>query len=554
MFRSILRSAVHTVLAAACTAGFCSTGIAASAPAPTAPALRHEEMNVIVISLQCLRQDHLGTYGYQRDTSRNIDALASRSVLFENAIAQANFTPVAQMSIFTSQYARMHGMVSFEISKDTVTQRTLPEILKYYGYATAAFASSPEFFVRFDTSSGATINTADVYARSFDAFESTRRGLGPKHVRKIPDESLEWIRENKDRKFFLWIASGLLHMPYAAAVPVEEQTRYDDRSYTPFWKRLTQLPAEVAADEDPSYDVLSRVSRGDFYWGFQPVHHLSPADVQYVINRYDAGVHYTDQFIGELMRLLDSLHLTEKTLIVLHSSHGDDLGERSDFFHYDVSDGVVRDALIIRFPLGEFGGKRIAPQVQSIDIMPTVLEYLQVPVPHEAQGKSLLPLIRGDKGASGSEYAFIDRIPWWEYTLSKWYLEFQGNRGAHFAASEQARLKEYRDLLRQEFDRLDYPPGDIAVRTKEWKLVLRKNPSLLNRVSWWNFITGTAHAVDETALYDLAKDPQETMNVAAKHPEVVNRLKEKLLAWDRSMESRKTVFRKFDKRLIIPYP
>ncbi len=548
------RPSYGIILAASLLQLFATVLPGQAAPSTPASDPRYEDTNVIVISLQCLRPDHLGINGYKRDVSRNIDALARRAVIFENTIAQANSTPVAQMSIFTSQYARQHGMVSFEVAKDQVTPRTLPEILKLYGYTNAAVISSPEFFVRFNSVTGTTIDTGDVFSRSFDVVESTRRGLDRRAIRKIPDESLDWIRENKDKKFFLWIAGGLLHMPYAAAVPDPYRSMFDPPGYTPFWKRLPQLPREVADDPDPSYDVLSRVYRNEFYWGFAPIYRLRADDIAYVTGRYDAGVYYTDLFIGELMKLLDSLDLTKKTLVVLHSSHGDDLGERAGFFHYDVSEGVVKDALIVRFPGGEFGGKRVAQQVQSIDIMPTILGYLGIPVPHEAQGGSLLPLLRGDRMTPPSEYAYIDRIPWWEYTLSQWYLELQGGRGAHFAESERTPLGDYEDLLRKSFAPLDYPPGDIAVRTNEWKLILRKCPELLDRVSWWKFITGSRHDVEPVELYDLKHDPTEQTNVAAKHPDIVLKLKQQLLSWDASTESRKAPYRKQEQRMIIPYP
>jgi hypothetical protein len=273
-----------------------------------------------------------------------------------------------------------------------------------------------------------------------------------------------------------------------------------------------------------------------------------------VTARYDAGVYYTDIFIGELMKLLDALDLTKRTLIVLHSSHGDDLGERGGFFHYDISEGVIKDALIVRFPGDEFGGRRVREQVQSIDIMPTVLNYLGIPAPHEAQGRSLVPLLRGERQAATSEYAYIERIPWWEYTLSKWYLEFQSARGVIVPPAERNRLEDYRTLLHASFDRLEYPPGDIAIRSNEWRLILRKNRELLQTVSWWGFITGRSQRVDEVELYDLKRDPLEKKNIARDRPDVVARLKAPLLEWDEAMEKQKARYGKDEKRLIIPYP
>jgi arylsulfatase A-like enzyme len=515
---------------------------------------RHEYTNVILVSLQCLRADHLGTYGYRRETSRNIDALAKQSVVFDNAISQANLTPVAQMSVLTSQYPRVNGMVSFEVAKDMVRSRTLPEILKYYGYTTAATISSPEFFMRFDTEAGTLINPGDVFSRSFDYYGRTARGPQGASIRTLPTDAFQWLRNNKDKKFFLWIGSGLLHMPYAAAVPPPYQSMYDPPGYTPFWKRLPGQVGEGSWNADPSYDVFSRVFRNDFYWGFKPIYHLNDADVQYVTGRYDAGVFYTDLFIGELMKLLDSLKLTEKTLVVLQSMHGDDLGEHGLFFHYDVTEPVMKNALIMRFPNGEFGGKRVGEQVQGLDVLPTILNYLDIPVPHDAQGGSLVPLVRGDKGAAGSDYVFIDRLPWWEYTLSKWYLELQNASGGQFPPSEETKLKAYQQLLQASFAELGYPPGDIAVRSNDWKLIVRKNRDLLEKVSWWRFITGQQQPVPELELYDLQKDPLEKVNVAKDHPEVVAKLRSKLREWDAAVERQKATYKKEEKRLIIPYP
>lgn len=515
---------------------------------------RHEYTNVILISLQCLRADHLGTYGYGRETSRNIDLLAKKSVVFENAISQANLTPVAQMSVLTSQYPRVNGMISFDVAKDQVSARTLPEILKYYGYTTAATVSSPEFFMRFDTESGTMINPGDVFSRSFDYFGRTARGPQGASLRVAPTDAFQWLEKNKGKKFFLWIGSGLLHMPYAATVPAPYQSMYDPPDYTPFWKRLPDQAGDSSWGADPSYDIFSRVYRNEFYWGFKPVYHLTEADRNYVAGRYDAGVYYTDLFIGELMKLLDSLKLTEKTLVVLQSMHGDDLGEQGLYFHYDVTEPVVKNALIMRFPNAEFAGKRVQQQVQGLDVMPTILNYLDIQPPHDAQGKNMIPLIRGEKGADWGEFAFIDRMPWWEYTLSKWYLEMQNASGGQFAHSEAARLKDYQSLLQNSFTRLGYPPGDIAVRTNDWKLVLRKNLDVLEKVSWWRFITGIPIQHDPVELYDLKNDPYEKTNVAGKYPDVVARLKKPLLEWDASVETRKAKYRPDGKRLIIPYP
>jgi arylsulfatase A-like enzyme len=520
--------------------------------AESAPLERHQNTNVILVSLQCLRPDHLGVYSYKRDTSPNIDRLSKTSILFDNTISQANLTPVSMMSVLTSQYPRVNGMIAFDAAKDAVRSRTLPEILKYYGYTTAAVSGSPEFFMRYDTESGTEIKLGDVFSRSFDYFGRTRRGLGSS-LRVAPTESLDWIQKNKDKKFFMWIASGVIHVPYAAGIPVADKTIFDAPDYTPFWNQFHSIQAEEGTQDDTTYDVLMRIYRNEFYLGFKPVHRLTPSDNAYIISRYDAAIRYTDRFIGQLVDLLDKTGLSKNTILIIHSIHGEDLGEKGTYVHYDLSESAVKSALLMRFPAGEQGGKRIPDQVQGLDIVPTVLDYLGIPPDHGLQGSSLLPLIKGEDGATGTEYAYIDRIPWWEHTLSRWYLEFK-NSQVNYPASEKSAFTEYGNMLRKEFPPGSYPPGDVAIRTKQWKLILRKSPRLLEKVSWYGFITGSPLQYGDVELYDIIADPLEQKNMAAQNPKIADALKAKLLQWDASVEKKKASYGTGEKRFIIPYP
>jgi len=513
---------------------------------------RYENTNVILVSLQCLRPDHLGVYGYQRDTSPNIDRLAKSSVLFDDTTAQANLTPVAMMSVLTSQYPRVNGMIAFDAAKDAVKSRTLPEILHYYGYTTAAVSGSPEFFMRYDTESGTEIKLGDVFSRSFDYFGRTRKGLGSS-LRVLPMESLDWLQKNRDKKFFLWIASGVIHVPYAAGVPKAEKTIFDPPGYKPFWEKFHSIKAEEGTSDDTTYDVLMRIFKAEYYLGFKPVHTLTKEDHSYIVSRYDASIRHTDKFIGQLVASLEQTGLADNTILIIHSIHGEDLGERGTYVHYDLSEPVTRSALLMRFPGGDRGGKRVSEQVQGIDIVPTVLDYLGIPQDHGLQGKSLLPLVKGDKGAKGTEYAFIDRIPWWEHTLSRWYLEFK-NSQTDYPDAEKAPVAAYGSMLKTAFPQNSYPPGDIAVRTKQWKLIIRKAPRLLEQVSWYGFITGKSLQYGDVELYDIVKDPWMRDNVAAANPAVVADLKKRLQQWDASVEQRKGVYGAGEKRFIIPYP
>lgn len=524
-----------------------------SAATVAPPLERHEYTNVIMISLDILRPDHLGAYGYKKGTSPNIDRLAKQSVLFENAIAQSYLTPVAHMSVITGQYPRIHGMVSFEVHKNQVEEHSLPMILNHYGYETAAIVSSPEFFMRYDTASGKNVNPKDIFSDHFNYFGRTMPDASGS-VRVNPSAALDWLKSNKDKKFFLWVETGMLHPPYAQTVPEPYKSRFDPPNYTPFYERFPIRLGRESVDRGVPTEALFHVYKGDYYLDFEPIYHLEQKDVDFIRGRYDAGIYYTDMFIGDLLKQLDDLKLSGKTLVVFHSIHGESLGEHGYYFHHDVFDTEIKTALMFRLPDNERGGSRIARQVQSIDIMPTILDYLQIPLDEEAQGVSLLPLVKGDEADyKGEEYAFIDRLPWWEYVLGGWHLEHQTEREAQYTPAEIVKMKGYRALLQEKIGGGQYPPECIAVRTNQWKLILREKRELLENISWWNFISGKKFPVESLELYDLVNDPMEQKNVAREHPKVVEKLKARLLEWD-AFNNRLKAKLPVGPRMIIPYP
>jgi len=517
---------------------------------------RFENTNVILVSLQCLRPDHMGIGGYKRDTTPHLDRLSKSAVLFENSIAQTNLTPSAMMAALTSQYPRVNGLIAFDVTKDTVSARTMPDIMKTYGYSTAAVLSTPEFFMRFDGESGKMVNLRDVFSRSYDEYLWSRRRAGST-LRVVPTESLEWIQRNKEKKFFLWIGPGSLHPPYAAAVPQPDKSMFDPPGYTPFWTKFFPVSGNEGIPEDPTIDVLMRIWDGNYYQGFKPVHQLTPDDIAYINARYDAGVHYTDKFIGDLVDKLEKTGLLKNTILILYSVHGKALGEGGMFINYDLSEDEIKASLIIRFPDGQYAGRRITDQTQGIDILPTLLSYLGIPIAADMQGSDLMPLVRGEAGAKGSEYAYIDRIPLWEHWMSRYFLEFKFHdpQTPNHPPSEEQAIVAYEKMLQEELPMDAYPPGDIAIRTNQWKLILRKDARMLEKVSWPDFITGKHHPVPDTELFDLVADPLETHNVVAENPKVAAELKAKLMAWDADVERRKAPYRKSgEKRYIIPYP
>ncbi len=507
---------------------------------------RYRNTNVIMISIDTLRHDHLGCYGYSRGTSENIDQLAAQSVVFDNFISQAILTPVSQMSIFTSQYPRVNGVVSFQPAIELIKTKMFPEILKTYGYTNAAFLSSPEFLdSRYTNTRDGVNNTQKLFSRAFDYYIHPRGTF-----RGVPEEALQWIRENKESKFFLWLPIGTVHWPYSSSVPAPYRAQFDPPGYTPFFYDAVKYPAGRKLTDAVDADVLSYIYMNRFYGNTSNPYDLTDLDTKYIISRYDAGVLYSDLFVGRLLSLLDKLDLSRNTLVVLYSTHGEDLGEHGYYGHYDLYDTETKNALMIRFPQNRYGGKRFIPQAQGIDIVPTVLDYLSIPIHHEAQGVSLMPEIAGDRRPEGNAFAYITKTPLFEFVL------FKGRRLFVVATRKTDALGSYMDILKQNFESFDpqCPPYDIAVRTNEWKLILRNHVPMQKAVSWWGFVTGRAVDVKKLELYDLTRDPSEQMDVASRHPEVVELLVKKVKEWDASVTDRAIACGGKAERVLIPYP
>jgi len=511
----------------------------------------YKDTNVIFISIDTLRYDHLGCYGYQRDTSPNIDQLAKRSVVFDNFIVQAYLTPISQMSIFTAQYPRMNGTIGFRSDPGYVPPRRLPEILKYYDYFNAAFLSSPEFFLqKIIHPSGDISKAKSLFSHYFDVYEPTDK------VRQIPEKAFAWVEQNKDRKFFLWIAIGTVHWPYAQNVPEPLRNIFDPKEYSPFYLNYDNDPKDFK--DGLSHSILRRIYKNDYYLNFTPVYHLTEKDKAFIIGRYDAGIFYTDLFIGKLLLVLEKNKLMDKTLIILYSIHGEDLGEHGYFAHYDIYDTEVKNALIIKFPGNLFKGRRIATQVQGIDIVPTSLDYLGIPSQHSFQGQSFMPLIRNPKKARQTDnVAYVTRIPYWEAFSDRERIKSDAAEHS-FQNQGVKKIDIGSDLVNPScsfYPKSSYPPYDIGLRTNRWKLILRKNKLLLEKVSWWGYISNKKISQEEVELYDLEADPFEQNNVAYLYPAIVDRLKENLLQWDNTIEKQrpKKISTSSD-YLIIPYP
>lgn len=449
----------------------------------------YQDYNIILISIDILRADHLGCYGYELKTSPNIDKLAKEGILFENFIVQSYLTPISQMSIFSSQYPPTKDVRSF-ISENKPPRETLPKLLKKGGYKTVAFSTSPEFITDF-------ANRPSVFVPLFDDFQYTG-------FRNLPTDAFKWLQDNKDEKFFLWISIGSVHFPYGQNAPSEIKRKFDIIGYDGILKYKSL----------DWFDTLSRIYQNKLCTGnIRSCEwlELSEQDIGYIISSYDAGVYYADTYIGDLLDELKDLNIMDNTLVVLHGIHGEDLGEHGYFGHYDIYDTEVKTVLIIYSNDLSVKNKRISNQVRGVDIAPTILDMVGIALSNESQGKSLIPIIQGKENESLS--AYITRTPLWEEVLF-WIIR--------------------NDYLSFDFiDSLDNSThADIAIRTNEWKLIYRQSREIEEKISWYGFISNKTIKRDEFELYDLEEDPYEQINVIGDYPDIAEELKKDLLLWE----------------------
>lgn len=457
--------------------------------------------NLLLISLDIFRPDHMPCFGYDQPTTPYICELASHATVFDNFIVHAYQTPVSLMSMFTGRYPSSSGFTNFAAVLPAEVPY-FPEVLHEGGYDAVAMGSS--FEVMSDMSAYAKgslrfrkdgLNPGTSFSRGFDRFVFTGQ-------RNTPTDAYAWLGEPHDKPFFLWLILGTLHWPYGAHGDPAQQTRFDPPDYR-----------GPLADQKLGFEVVSRIFQGKLYGepGAPPTE-LGPADNAYINARYDFGMWTVDQFIGELLQSIPTATL-QNTLIVLHGVHGEDLGEHAYYGHYDIFDTEVRSTLIVLSPRRKQEGVHITTQVEGVDLGPTLLDLLGLPALPGTEGRSVAAMIPAGGGDDATP-AFFQRIPLWE-DIFRYRTDMP---------------KDYVTRIDPILDRAVV--GDTGIRTLRWKLLHRRARAIEEQVSWWTYLTGTPIRRPEWELYDLAADPTEQVDVAAREPAVTAKLAGELRAWE----------------------
>jgi arylsulfatase A-like enzyme len=308
------------------------------------PTISDKKSNVVLIIIDTIRADRLGCYGYPIATSPNIDALASEGMLFEQAVTCAPVTLPSVSAILTSTYPAINNVRyngKFFLSDASVT---LAEILRDNGYETGAFIGGFPLDSRFGVDQGFDIYDDD-FSRSTD--RRPRQWIGhetedfERTAAEVNERVFDWLESVKDEKFFLMAHYFDPHWPYEAPAP------YNDGS-------------------------------GD---------------------AYNSEIAYTDEHVGKLIAKLEELGLKDDTLIVLTGDHGESLGAHGEPTHGDyLFDTTIRVPLIFQHEGRVPKGLRIGTMVKTIDIMPTIIDFLGLPKGPHTQGDSLVPTFEGKPG------------------------------------------------------------------------------------------------------------------------------------------------------------
>jgi arylsulfatase A-like enzyme/Tfp pilus assembly protein PilF len=296
--------------------------------------------NVLVITLDTLRADHLGSYGYAAAQTPRLDALARSGLRFAQATTVVPLTLPAHSSLFTGAFPAWHGVRDnggFYLGDDQVT---LAEVLRDRGFRTGGFVSAFVLDRRWGIAQG--------FERFFDEFDLDAFGDAPgmdtiqRPGAQTVDQALAWLAADREQPFFAWVHLYDPHAPYQAPEPLR-----------------SRFPATMAG-------------------------------------AYDAEIAATDAQVGRLLDALAAEGRLDDTLVVALADHGEMLGEHEEQAHgFFVYDAAVHIPLIVAGP--GVPARAVAEQVRIVDVMPTVLDLLGVPAPQGVQGVSLRPLARGER-------------------------------------------------------------------------------------------------------------------------------------------------------------
>jgi choline-sulfatase len=302
-------------------------------------------LNIVLVTIDTLRADRVGCYGYSKIETPNLDKLAARGTLFENAVSQAPLTPPSHASMFTGTYPPVHKVRDTGGFVLQPEHTTLAEVLQQQGWETAAFVGSSVLKKSFGFDQGFAVYDDQMPKPDVSAVASE---YPERRAGEVVDRAIGWLNSQSGKPFFLWVHLFDPHVPYDPPAPFRD--KYNGRSY-------------------------------------------------------DGEIAYTDQQLGRLFENIGKKSPIENTLIAVLSDHGESLSEHGEYTHgVFLYDSTLRIVFLMAGP-GVAKNLRVKHQARAIDLAPTLLSLIGLKAPHTAQGTSLRPAFASQGVPSDFSYS-----------------------------------------------------------------------------------------------------------------------------------------------------
>lgn len=450
-------------------------GPAEAEPTARAAAKQTTAGNVLFIVVDTLRADHLPAYGYKQGKTPNLDAFAKDAVRFEHAYANASWTRPSFASLLTGRYPSSHHVMakSAALSNELVT---LPEALGEAGFHTAGFVTNynvapyfqfdqgfdeyhylePEFVLGADDAAAKLLLVQFLRQRIEslrDAFWGVQPGTAYQDAEVVNAHIVRWLERKPSHPWFLFVGYMDPHDPYF-------EHPYSGEGYA---RAAHQSPALSEADK------LRRL--------------------------YDGEITYWDEHFGKLIAELKKRGLYDDTTIVITSDHGEEFGEHGGFWHgTTLYDEQLRVPLFVKLPKNARGNTTVSHWVQSIDIMPSLLKWLQVPIPEGVQGKDLF---------QGSDRLFAEESH--EGNVLASVRERQGSAAVKLI---RANPGNPRKLAERELYRVDSDPGEkdnLSAREPELLSEMERSLEAAAEDATKNAVQGEDVGLDQSARRQLCE-------------------------------------------------
>lgn len=370
--------------------------------------------NILLVTLDTTRADHLSCYGYEYKTTPNLDRLVEGAIVFTQARSVIPLTTPSHASIMTGLYPETHQVfVNNHPVDESFTM--MAEIFKKEGYTTGAFVSvrlvdAPlGFYQGFDVFSGfpAPERSQNNPESEETVSPSSGRGLLERSGDKTVEAALSWFGQIEREQFFAWVHLYDPHLPYA---PPEEYGSRFNRDYSSYLDQirnpLHEKIGERKGNGKPLFFVHAFMGMLGLDQEFRIPRNVSPELAENMISAYDAEISFTDAQLARLFDFLREQGIYDDTIIVVLGDHGEILYEKEQYFghHRFLYEGSLHVPLIMKFP--ELAAEKLDVPITTVDVLPTLLDAVGIENKVEMDGVSYWPLISRHEPVEVPVYQF----------------------------------------------------------------------------------------------------------------------------------------------------